>query len=149
MNRARPARSFLAALAAILVAHSAAPAEGPRHTPRAAPEGGLSGTLFQTARERADLERLRQASAQGGGQAATPSPAVVNGVVRNSEGLTLIWIDGVIVGPIEKALAAQVSGALVGNPDGRLVVKSALAADARHPEPATKNARPRRQSQKR
>ena len=58
-------------------------------------------TLFHSAAERQQLDRLRRGEAPEGESAVQREPRIVNGVVTRSDGRRTVWIDGQPVSPAE------------------------------------------------
>jgi hypothetical protein len=91
-------------LFALLVA-SAAHAQAPAAPPAPSAPGELR-TLFHSAAERAELDRIRRGDPPEEVASPKRGPAVVTGFVKRSDGRDTVWLDGrAVTGAEAKRLA--------------------------------------------
>jgi hypothetical protein len=85
----------------------------------------LGGTLFFDASERDRMDRARKSGPISVDPATTiREPSVINGVVKRSDGITTVWVDGAYQEVTSATLVARISSTSVG-----MAVKFAEATD--------------------
>ncbi len=123
------------AIACCLLRHAARAAVPALFTITAAAETSapLTGTLFLTQAERANLGKPKAAPASPAivqpekpGEIAAPiapKRSVINGFVSRSDGLATVWVDGREKTGLNEALLAQITPESVGGSEGTLRVR--------------------------
>lgn len=133
-------RSSLFLLCGAVIQVSASPAAPAAPQTPAAP---LTGTLFNSAAERAKIEAgLRRSKFTAQQAAAEDEPNLIHGWIRRGDGDTTVWVDGRMIGPLGAPLAAKVAAGSVGSPSGATILIREQVT-VRSESPATTRARPR------
>jgi hypothetical protein len=105
----------------------------------------LSGTLFYSDAERGKLERARRTGIVEPEEEWNSPQSVINGMVKHSDGGATVWLDGQMVGNLDRVLANRVQTGSVGHPSGfSISVSGALSVQevgATQPAPVHPRAR--------
>lgn len=121
---------FAAARIMSVYAQSASPAQPPMVVP--APR--LTGTLFNSAAERAriDAELLKPKGAQKATM-AEEDQYLINGWIQRGDGDTTVWVDGRMIGPLNEKHASKVgAGSVGGIPDSANWINKQVKVDSKN-----------------
>jgi hypothetical protein len=89
--------------------------------PKVATANSFGGTLFFNGGERAQMDRTRTRSEidvqfEEAAHTKRTTPSIINGFVKRSDNVTMVWVDEEIQQSIDRATAAQLEPTFVGAP---------------------------------